>query len=148
MVKSHGIDSLWGPVRNSGSHIIDGLYSVIWYTDIMQLLCIWNDFNLSHISQNNDWSECVCNSGNVCDSGEGGHGGGCGVHNSRGKCLRQWGNVRNSGGNVRNCSPCWIWGDTNWIFLSCLKLQISCTIAAHFTVFLVSCPISFSNSSI
>ena len=48
--------------------LIDVLHSVISYIDIMQQLCIWNGFNLLHISQNND-------------------------------C---WGNVRNSGGNVRN----------------------------------------------
>ena len=55
MVKFHEMDSLWGPVRNSGgSHyfiifkifLIDGLYSVIWYIDIMQELCITKDFNL------------------------------------------------------------------------------------------------------
>ena len=28
--------------------IIDGLYSVIWYVDIMQQLCIPKDFNLYH----------------------------------------------------------------------------------------------------
>ena len=33
------------------------------------MLCKWNDFNLLHVSQNNDWSEYVCNSGNVRNSG-------------------------------------------------------------------------------
>ena len=50
-------------------NISDGLCSVIWYVDTMQQLCISKDFDLQHISQNNDESECVCNSGNVCDSG-------------------------------------------------------------------------------
>ena len=54
----------------------------------MQQLCISKDFNLLHISQNNDLSECVRNSGDV--------------RNSRGKCPQQWGNVRNSGENVSN----------------------------------------------
>ena len=45
MVKSHKMDSLGGCVCNSGGHIIiyykkifviDALYSVIWYIDIMQ----------------------------------------------------------------------------------------------------------------
>ena len=31
--------------------LIDGLYSVIWHLDIMQLLSISNDVDLSHISQ-------------------------------------------------------------------------------------------------
>ena len=44
MVKFYEMDSLWGPVSNSWGHIIalflkifliDGLYSGIWYVDIM-----------------------------------------------------------------------------------------------------------------
>ena len=45
----------------------------------MQQVCISKGFNSYHIYQNNDLSECVCNSGSVCNSG---------------------GNVCNSGGNV------------------------------------------------
>ena len=36
----------------------------------MQQLCVSKVFNLYHIYQNNDGSECVRNSGNVCDSGQ------------------------------------------------------------------------------
>ena len=32
--------------------LFDGLYSVIWYIDIIKQLCICNDFNLLHVTQN------------------------------------------------------------------------------------------------
>ena len=67
----------------------------------MQQLCITK----YHISQNNDQIECVCNSGNVCDSGgnvcnNGGMSATVGEMSATvgemsatvGKCLQQWGN--------------------------------------------------------
>ena len=65
----------------------------------MQQLCIWNDFNLLHVSHDNDWSECVCNSGNVRDNG--------GNVPPVGEFRNSWGDVCNSGdieyvlGNLR-----------------------------------------------
>ena len=58
MVKSHEMDSLLGPVHYSGGQIIlkvlsiDVIYSLIWYVDIMQILCIITYFDTYLQSQN------------------------------------------------------------------------------------------------
>ena len=61
MVKSTKLTHVGGSCQQQwGSHyymilrifLIDGLYSVIWYVDIMQQLCTSKYCNLLHISQN------------------------------------------------------------------------------------------------